>query len=62
MGLLLEERAQVSIEYLLSAMFGILLALAAAMLIEAIRGISLSARAEILNQREQTLSSIIGEA
>ena len=62
MSFLAEQKAQVSIEYLLSAMFGILLALAAAMLIEAIRSVSLSAKSEILNQREQTLSSIIGEA
>jgi len=55
----MDDKAQVSIEYLITALFGIMLAMAAAVMIEALRGIALDARAKVLTYREQTISSLI---
>ncbi|MCX6799060.1 MAG: hypothetical protein NTW59_03130 [Candidatus Diapherotrites archaeon] len=58
----MEERAQVSLEYLLMALFGIILATAAAMLIEALRGIALSAQGKILDYRDNTIAALLQSA
>ncbi|MBN1941274.1 MAG: hypothetical protein JW772_03775 [Candidatus Diapherotrites archaeon] len=55
----MEQRAQVSFEYLILAMFAILLAISAALIIDALRGISLSAQARILDFRNQTIASLL---
>jgi len=55
----MDEWAQVSFEYLLTAMFGIILAMSAAMLIEAVRTIAISAQARVLEVREKTIASLI---
>ena len=55
----MEEKAQVSIEYLLSVLFGIVLVLAAAILLDNLRVQSQTARARILDYRERTISSLI---
>jgi hypothetical protein len=55
----MEERAQVAVEYLLMALFGIILATAAAMLVEAIRGVALSAQGKILDYRDNTIASLL---
>ena len=52
-------KAQVSFEYLLAAMFGIILAMAAAVLVEAVRAIAVSAQAKVLDVREQTIASLL---
>jgi len=54
----MEERAQVSFEYLLTALFGIILAIAAAILIDTIRGISQVAQSKILAYRDSTISAL----
>jgi uncharacterized protein (UPF0333 family) len=55
----MESRAQVSIEYLLMALFGIVLALTAALLIDTIRGVALTAQGKILAYRDETIASLI---
>jgi uncharacterized protein (UPF0333 family) len=52
-------KAQVSFEYLLTAMFGITLAIAAAVLIEAVRALAIGAQARLLEIREETISSLV---
>ena len=54
----MEETAQVSFEYLLTALFGIILAIAAAALVDTIRGIAGVAQGEILNYRDATISAL----
>ena len=54
-----QERAQVSFEYLLTAVFGIMLAISAAMVIETLRQIALEAQAEILTTRARVIEDII---
>ncbi len=56
----MDSKAQISIEYLLAAMFGITIAIAAAVLIEAVRSITLKTQARILEIRERTISSLVG--
>ena len=58
----MEERAQVSLEYLLMALFGIIIATAAAMTIEALRGIALSAQGKILDYRDNTIAALLQSA
>ncbi|MDD5148262.1 MAG: hypothetical protein PHH08_02245 [Candidatus ainarchaeum sp.] len=53
-------RAQVSFEYLILATFAIVLAIAAALLLDSLRTVSLSTKADILNYRNKTISSIMG--
>ncbi|MBU1120875.1 MAG: hypothetical protein ABIE23_01485 [archaeon] len=55
----MDEKAQVSIEYLLTILFGIILVMAAAILLDNLRVVAQSARAEILTQREKTIASLI---
>ena len=54
-----EERAQVSFEYLLTAVFGIMLAIGAAMLIETLRQVALQAQADIWTTRANVLENIL---
>ena len=54
-----EERAQVSFEYLLTAVFGIMLAISAALVVQALRGIATQAQAEIFSTRAQVLEEIL---
>ena len=55
----MEERAQVSVEYLIMALFGIILATAAAVLVDSLRGVALSAQGKILDYRDNTIGSLI---
>lgn len=55
----MEQRAQVSVEYLLMALFGIVLATAAAVLIDALRGVALSAQGRVLDYRDNTIASLL---
>jgi len=55
----MDSRAQVSFEYLLAALFGIVLAITAAVLIDAIRAISISAQTRVLEIRERTISTLV---
>ena len=55
----MEERAQVSFEYLLTASFAILLAIFAAILVETLRGIALKAQAEILSTRARVIENVL---
>ncbi|MFA6268795.1 MAG: hypothetical protein WCW13_03910 [archaeon] len=55
----MEERAQVSFEYLLTAAFSIVLAMSAAIMVEAIRTIALQAQSEILTTRARVLENIL---
>jgi uncharacterized protein (UPF0333 family) len=55
----MDSRAQVSFEYLLLATFVIILAIAAAILIDALRSISLSAQSKILDYRDKTIGSLL---
>ena len=57
--MLMEEKAQVSFEYLLTAVFGIVLAISAAIIIETLRAMAVEARIEILNTREEVINNII---
>ena len=58
-GIEMEEKAQVAFEYLLTALFGIMLAIAAAMIIDTIRSISTVAQAKILQYREETIGALM---
>lgn len=54
-----EEKAQVSFEYLLTAVFGIMLAIGAAMVIETLRQVALQAQADILTTRARVIEQIL---
>lgn len=54
-----EEKAQVSFEYLVTAMFGIILAIAAAIIIDAVRSIAITSQTKLLKIREETISSLV---
>ena len=55
----MDIRAQVSIEYLLLALFGIILATVAAMLIDGIGSVAQTAQGRILEYRHQTIASLL---
>ena len=55
----MEERAQVSFEYLLTAVFAIMLAVFAALVVETLRSIALSTQADILNTRKNVIENIM---
>ena len=55
----MDSRAQVSIEYLLLALFGIVLATVAAMLIDGIGSVAQTAQGRILEYRHQTITSLL---
>lgn len=52
-------RAQVSIEYLLLALFGIMLAMIAGMLIDGISAVAQTAQGKILEYRYSTIASLL---
>ncbi len=58
----MEQRAQVSIEYLLMALFGITLAMIAAIVVDSIRGVALQAQAKILDYRDNSIASLLQTA
>ncbi len=55
----MDNKAQVSIEYLLLALFGITLAMIAAMLIDGISAVAQTAQGRILEYRSQTIASML---
>jgi len=55
----MEERAQVSFEYLLTAVFAIVLAISAAIVIETLREIALQSQADILTARSNTIEQVM---
>ena len=55
----MEEKAQVSFEYLMTALFGIVLAIAAALLIDTIRGVATVAQGKILEYRDETVAALM---
>ncbi len=55
----MDSKGQVAFEYLLTAMFGIILAIAAALIVNFIEGITLSAQAKILQYRDSTIGSLM---
>ncbi|MFH1752119.1 MAG: hypothetical protein ABH821_04250 [archaeon] len=54
------NKGQVSFEYLLTVLFGVLLALAAAILASNITSIALVAKSRVLDYRESFITSITG--
>ncbi|HPM86269.1 MAG: hypothetical protein PHY04_00260 [Candidatus ainarchaeum sp.] len=54
----MEEKAQISFEYLLTASFTIILAIFSAVLVEVLRGIALKAQADILTARARVIENI----
>jgi len=57
--MLREERAQVSFEYLLTAVFAIMLAVGAAIVVETLREMALDAHAQILTTRARVIENIM---
>ena len=55
----MEERAQVAIEYLLMALFGITLAIIAAIVIDSIRNVATQAQGQILEYRDNSIASLL---
>jgi len=55
----MDSKAQVSIEYLLLALFGITLAMIAAVLIDGIGQVATVAQGRILDYRQQTIASLL---
>ncbi len=55
----MEERAQVSFEYLLTTAFTIMLAIFSAVLVETLRGIAMKAQADILSTRARVIENIM---
>lgn len=54
----MEEKAQISFEYLLTASFTIMLAIFSAIMVEVLRGIALKAQADILTARARVIENI----
>jgi len=55
----MEERAQVSFEYLLTATFAIMLAIFSAIIVESLRSIATQAQSDILSTRAKVIENII---
>ena len=55
----MEERAQVAFEYLLTAVFAIMLAAFSALIVEALRGIATDSQVQILNTRSKVIENIM---
>jgi len=56
----MEERAQVSFEYLLTAAFAIMLAIFSALIVETLKNVALTSQADILNTRQKVIENILG--
>ncbi|MDO8624759.1 MAG: hypothetical protein Q7R47_01650 [Candidatus Diapherotrites archaeon] len=52
-------RAQVSMEYLTIVMFGLLLAVAAGLLLSSVSAVATTAKAKVLTMREQAISNLL---
>ena len=57
----MEEKAQVSFEYLLTAAFSIMLAISAAIMVETLRSLALQAQADLLSIRSRVIENILSE-
>ena len=55
----MEEKAQVSFEYLLTAVFAIMLAISAAIIVETLKSLALQAQADILSTRAKVIENIM---
>ena len=55
----MEQTAQVSIEYLLTVLFAVILVMAAWILLDTIRITSQMAKARILDNREKTIAAVL---
>jgi hypothetical protein len=55
----MEEKAQVSFEYLLTAVFSIIIAVSAALMIEALRTLAFQAQSEIMSVRARVIENIM---
>ncbi|MBU0636559.1 hypothetical protein KKE06_06040 [Candidatus Micrarchaeota archaeon] len=55
----MNSRAQASFEYLLMVSFGIMLVIAAGLLLNGLNAVALSARAKLLTYREEAISSLL---
>lgn len=58
-NMFMEEKAQVSFEYLLASVFAIILAIGAAVVIETLRQMALEAQAQVLTTRERVIEEIL---
>ncbi len=58
----MEERAQVSFEYLLTSVFAIMLAISAAIIVETLRSIATTAQTDILTTRSKVIENIMNNA
>jgi len=58
----MNDRAQVAIEYLLLALFGIVLATIAALLVDGIGSVAQTAQGKILAYRASTIQSLLQQA
>ena len=55
----MEERAQVSFEYLLTSVFAIMLAIGAAVVVETLRQLAISSQADLLSTRARVIEDIL---
>ena len=55
----MDERAQVAIEYLLLALFGVILTIVAAVLIDGIGSVAQTAQGKVLDYRANTIASLL---
>jgi uncharacterized protein (UPF0333 family) len=56
----MDFKAQVSIEYLLTLLFSIILVMAAVVFLDSLRMISATSKAKMIEAREETISAVIG--
>lgn len=57
--MLREEKAQVSFDYLLTAVFAIFLAIGVAVIVEVIKGFAYDAQADLLTTRARVIDNIM---
>jgi hypothetical protein len=55
----MEDKAQVSFEYLLTAVFAIMLAIGAALVVDTLRQIAISSQADLLSTRSRIIEDIL---
>lgn len=55
----MDERTQVAIEYLLLALFGVILAIIAAVLVDGISSAAQTAQGKVLDYRANTIASLL---
>ncbi len=54
-----EEKAQVAFEYLLTAVFGIILTIGTALILETLRQLALKAQTDFLNERTRVIENLL---